>query len=509
MALNNLIKKLENFSFFETFKHASTYFSGTILVHLLGIFSLPVFTSYLTPDEYGIINVFTSYVTTAAVLQTLNIHWATQRYYFEEDKDDFDAFLGTLLITATILFVFVGGFIITFSNEIGALINIPVHLVKWIILMSYLIVIFSVFSQIMIATKQSKKFATVQVVWQYAKFGCTIIGLIYFTDVFYWNGSEKESYTFMGKIIAEAIVTGILIFYAFYEINKHLSFRNVSFSYVRYALIYSIPLIPFALSNYILNFFDQWIINSTIGHEEAGYYAFAYKIAVIYMGLGTALLNGANPSYYEYMNKKEHKKVWQQVDSMTKLLILGGGFLILFAVDAGTMLSSNDVFLEALPIAPIIIGSYVFWGISSFVNRGIYFVKKNSYLAVIVLISGIVNILLNAYFLKHYGYQAAAYTTLASYVLMMLLSIGITTYILKLPPLPLGRILKYIVLLGTTVSLNYIIGEPNRGMHFGWIAFKSALFGVLSISLFYDKIGLLLFNKSLDKEDVLDTPKEE
>jgi len=316
----------------------------------------------------------------------------------------------------------------------------------------------------------------------------------------------------MGKIMGEWFGTFILMLYVLVQLRKHVSFRSLSFSHVKYALIYSIPLIPFALSNHILTSFDQLFINSTIGHAETGQYAFAYKIAMIYQGLVLALINGARPSYYNYMNKKDYKGVREQVESMSKLLILGASFLILFAVDAGSLLSSSPLFLEALPIAPVIVGAYVFYGVSSFANRGIFYVKKNSYLAGIVLASGLINILLNYYFigLKGYTYQAAAYTTLVSYIAMMLFSLLVTKFILKLPPLPLGRILKYIVLLGIIIAINYTFGKPNVGLHIGWILFKVGLFIILSLLLFYDKLGLLLNTSSfVPNEEVLDEPEND
>lgn len=504
MWFRSLVERLQQFSFFDTFKHASTYFSGTLLVHLLGLVSLPVFTAYLTADEYGIVNVFTSYLLMISVLVTLNLHWAVSRYYFEKGKTDFEDFLGTIVIGITLSFGILGGLMWLFEAEVAHLLNLPHHLIKWLLLTAYLVVIMGIFSQLMVATKQSKHQSTVQVIWQYGKFGLTVMGLIWLTGQTYWLEGVEESYTYMGKIIGECIGTFLIASYAFSIIYKHLSFKNIQWVHIRYALSFSIPLIPFALSNYILTSFDQWYIDQSIGHAQAGQYAFAYKIGLIYMGLGSALVDGANPSYYQYMNNQEYHRVWQQVDSMTKLLVLGGCFLILFAIDAGTLLSSNSVFLEALPIAPVIVGAYVFYGISNFINRGIYFVKKNSYLAGIILFSGVVNILLNAYFIPLYDYKAAAYTTMASYFLMMVLSIVLTTYILKLPPLPLGRILKYIVLLGGIIALNYVFGQPNVGMHFGWICFKGGLFLALALLLYYNKIGVILNQQPKDQGDVLD-----
>jgi O-antigen/teichoic acid export membrane protein len=492
MQLKDTIAKLKQFSFFDTFKHASTYFSGTMLVHALGLLTLPIFTELLTTEEYGIINVFTTYVSVVAVLLSVNLHWAISRYYFEEDKKDFDSFLGSIFIAVTITFWTIGSVLLYFKEPIAAYINVPSTLVFFAMATAYLMIVYSFFDQIMIAKKESKKYIKVQVVWQYLKFACAVAGMLYLVDVFYWEGQEESSYTFMGKITGDFIATCAIVLYTSYQVYKYMSFKNLSFGHVKYALVYSLPLIPFALSNYILTSFDQWYIAAAVGQAEAGEYAFAYKIGMLYLGLGVALLNGAQPAYFKCMNENKHKEVWQQVDSMTKLLALGGGFLILFAVDAGTLLASNDVFLEALPMAPVIVGGYVFHGISSFYNRGIYYEKKNIYLAMIILTSGIINIFLNRHYIGIYGYQAAAYTTLLSYFVMMVLSIIVTTFILKLPPLPLGRIIKYIVLLGAVVGINYIVGEPNIGMHIGWIAFKMLLFAILGLVLFYNKIGLLL-----------------
>lgn len=505
MWYKGLVQRLQQFSFFDTFKHTSTYFSGTLMVHLLGIVSMPIYTAYLTDDEYGTVNVFTSYLLAISVLITLNLHWAVSRYYFEEEKTDFEDFLGSIVVGITISFLVLGGLIWLFEEPVAHLLSLPVHLVKWLLLTSYLVVIISIFGQLMVSTKQSKRQSMVQVIWQYGKFSLTFMGLLWLSGQTYLLDGQTESYTYMGKIIGEWIGTLLIACYAFSQIYRYLSFKNMQWAHIRYALAFSIPLIPFALSNYILTSFDQWYINGMIGPAEAGRYAFAYKIGMIYMGLGAALVDGANPSYYKYMNNNEPQKVWQQVDSMSKLLVLGGCFLILFAIDAGTLLSSSPVFLEALPIAPVIVGAYVFFGISSFANRGIYFIKKNAYLAAIILLSGVVNILLNAYFIPLYDYRAAAYTTLASYFLMMVLSILLTTYILKLPPLPLGRILKYIVLLGGVIALNYGFGQPNVGMHFGWIVYKGALFLLLSFALYYDKMNVLL-NRVPTAEDTLDDP---
>ena len=491
MKLNNILKKFKELSFFDTFKHASTYFSGTVLIHGLGVLTLPIFTAFLTTEEYGIINVFTSYISVVLVLVSFYAHGAINRYYFEKNVSDFASFMGTLFVFIHVNFVVCGGLMYYNRAAIAQLINLDQSLILWMIAMSIITIFFYFYQQIMIATKQSKAYTIVEVSWHYIKFGFTIVGFLLISASLVGNTTNN---VYMGKIAGEFIATCLIVLYTTQKLFKYLSFTKMKWYHLRYTLRYSIPLIPFALSGFILNSFDQWYINASVGQAEAGQYAFAYKIGLLFLGLITALLNGAQPEYFSFMNQKKHQEVREQVSSISKLLVLGAGFLILFAVDIGTLLSSKKVFLEVLPLAPVIIAAYIFHGISSLYHRGIYYKKKNHWLAIIIIISGILNVMLNIYFINRYGYKAAAYTTMASYFVMMLLSILLTSFVLKLPPLPLVRILKYIVLLAFIISLNYIFGAPDIGLSLFWIFYKMALFGFLGAVLFYNKLGIF-FNK--------------
>lgn len=489
MDFKSLFNSIRQLSFFDTFKHASTYFSGTMLVQLLGLFTLPIFTAYLTEAEYGIINVFSSLVTLTVVVMSLNVHWSTERYYHEK-TDDYPQFLATIFILANVLFLSSSVIFLFFSESISTFLDIPARLVKWLVFYGYFgMLSFGFFSNIMVATKQSKKYTFVHLVWQYMKFGAVVMLLMY------WDYQNYED-IYMAKIVGEGLVGVLVVTYTTRVGLKYMKFSGFSWNHIKYALAYGVPLIPFALSNNLLNTFDQIFINVELGQKEAGLYSFAYKIGIIYMGLGASLMKGASPEYHQKMNQKDYAGVAQQADSMTKLLILGGGFLILYAVDVGTLLTSSENFIVALPIAPVIVLGYLFHAIATFYNRGILYMKKNIYLSGVIMASVILNIILNVWLIPIYkDYQIAAYTTLISYIFMMVLSIIVTTYILKLPPLPLGKFLKYIVFLAIVLAFNYLLGAPNTGLHIGWMMYKGILFLVLALALFYNKIGLILNKK--------------
>lgn len=496
-SIQRLLNQFQQFSFYDTFKHASIYFSGTLLIHGVSVISLPIITAYLSSGEYGIVNVFTSYATVLVVLLTCNLHWSISRYYFEKDQTDFDQFLGTIFITLTLLFLLLSTPMLLFREEIGVLLDIPIITIPFLIGTAYLMVIRTSYDQILTATNQSKKFSLYGVAVQLGKFVLTFAGLIYLSDTIYTTvAGESASYTFMGKIIGELVAIFITGGIALYDLRKYARFNHLSFKYIRYALAYGVPLIPMALSGHLLTFFDQWYINSSVGHDAAGKYAFAYKIGALYLGLGGALLNSDKAIYFKSMNAENYTKVFTQVRGMFKLLFLGGGFLLLFAVDMTMVLSSNDELLEIIPVLPVMVGAYVFANVANIYNRGIYYLKKNYYLSAIILFCGIVNIGLNLHFIPLYNYQAAAYTTLASYCLMMLLSIVVTTYVLKLPPLPTGKVLEYSIALIIMLFLNYLLGAPELGLHIQWIAFKLLLFGSLAVYLFRNELKTFLSKKA-------------
>ena len=88
-------------------KHTWNYLSSQIATQGLAFISIPIFTRLLTPSEYGILNIFTSYTEMFVSLLTFNIYIGIGRYFFEKDKEDFNSFFTTaLILSISVLTVF-------------------------------------------------------------------------------------------------------------------------------------------------------------------------------------------------------------------------------------------------------------------------------------------------------------------------------------------------------------------------------------------------------------------
>lgn len=54
--------------------HFIKYLFGDVLVKALGLISLPLYTYFIAPEEYGIYALVLSYVSIGVLVLTLNVH---------------------------------------------------------------------------------------------------------------------------------------------------------------------------------------------------------------------------------------------------------------------------------------------------------------------------------------------------------------------------------------------------------------------------------------------------
>lgn len=81
-------------------------------------------------------------------------------------------------------------------------------------------------------------------------------------------------------------------------------------------------------------------------------------------------------------------------------------------------------------IPPVILATYFVFLYSFFANIEIYN-KKNKFMAIATFVAAIFNIAGNAVFIPKYGYEAAAYTTLVAYILLMGMHYWCLTFLIK------------------------------------------------------------------------------
>lgn len=432
-----------NSSFFSLLKHAKNYFTADVASKALSLLSIPLFTRMLEPAEYGVYNVYAAYAAIVAVVLTLNAHTSVGRYFYEAEND-FKEFFGTSVVVVLGVLSFSSVIMLVFQQSIGSLLGLPVNLVLLLIPYTLVETCYVFFIQIFQPLRESRLIARVNVIRTYAAF-CMSVALLLLL--------KNDKY--MAIIWAQLISGGVIAYYLILKMREHFVL-NYSFRHLKYICSYSIPLLFYALNGVILNQVDRIMINKYCGANDTGLYSLSYNIAMILSFVLGALLSAWTPNYFENMATKNYSKMRYEMSNILKILACCAIAIVLFGKDLGVVLSAEK-YHEGLIILPIVTCGCFFDGIWHLYSRNIAYSKKTIYLAYLGILSSLVNIVLNAIFIPEFGYEAAAYTTLFSFMFMATLSVVVTKYVIRIYPVSIKLVIFPIICISSAVIIFYCL----------------------------------------------------
>ena len=196
--------------------------------------------------------------------------------------------------------------------------------------------------------------------------------------------------------------------------------KFIQTEYWKYALKYSLPLIPEALSIQIMNQADKIMIQFLAGYDYTGIFALGTTVSFIIWIVEDSVWNAFLPWMYEKISQGEAK----DIERPWTILMHGFGimswFLVALSPEIVTVLGSKEYRMAIFLIAPMVTGtllrfySYIYTAIQNYH-------KKTVCVAVGTIVTMVINVILNYVCIIRFGYMAAAYTTAASYLILLVL----------------------------------------------------------------------------------------
>ncbi len=443
MNINSVFSKYKKTPFGNTLGHAKNYFLAAIATKAVGFISIPILTRLLTTEEYGILSVFNAYSGFIVVIFTLNLHISISRYYYEE-KNDFNSFVGISLVLVILSSAFCFSLFILFRNYFANLMNLPVRLMILFLPITINNVFRSIYDQIKGARLETKELSLLSTVIVYVSFGLTLFFI-------YRLSSDK----YLGVIYSNIIIGCISTLFVCWRIKDYIQF-SFSKQHIKYILSYSIPYIAYSLSGVILTSIDRIMINSRFGYSQAGLYAFAVNIGMLFNFFTVSLNSAWIPRYFDYMNKGRYLEHDKDMEKLIRISLFFAFCLIAFAREIGVIFSGSG-FHSSLHIIPLIVIGYVFEFMTTIYQRNIGFEKRTIFLALSILSAGIINIVLNTLFLEQFGYDFAAVTTVVSYFFLLFITWFISKNILKTHTFKLLIVFKYLTIFCFFIFLLLVI----------------------------------------------------
>ena len=190
--------------------------------------------------------------------------------------------------------------------------------------------------------------------------------------------------------------------------------------YWSYAVKNNTPLVPYYLSQIVLNHSDRLMINYMCSAGQAGIYSVAYSAAMLLTVINTAINNSIVPWEFKKLKNKETKGLHESTFVMMELIMGLNAILIALAPEAMKILAAPQYYDAIWIIPPVAVSSFLLFVSQQFINIEFFF-EENKYAALSSVQVAVINVILNYIFLDKFGYLAAGYTTLFSYMIFCII----------------------------------------------------------------------------------------
>lgn len=404
MAMLNNLKKFYTSMSVAT-KAALWFVFCNIMQKGISTITVPLFTRLLTTAEYGTYSLYVSWFNILTIVTSLNLYYgvfnnALNRIQGRNERNKYVSSMQGLTITLTlVLIVIYAPFQNFWSNLLG--LN---KLVLWLMIAELLV---EPALQFWSARQRFEyRYKTMVSVTLLKSALNPILGLILVIVA----RDDKALARIVSVVTVEVVIAGSIMALQFFRGRVFYNKANW-----KYALKFNIPLIPHYLSGTILNQGDRIMIQNMVGASEVGIYSVAYSIGMLVQLFTNAINNSMTPWMYENLNRKDYKNIRKNVDAI--LLFLGGVIITLcfFVPELVRIFGSKEYYSAIYVVPPVAASVYFIFLYNVFAIPQMYY-EKQKFMSVASIAAAILNVVLNFIFIPIFGFFAAGYTTVASYI---------------------------------------------------------------------------------------------
>lgn len=386
-----------------TVKVSTAYAVCSILQRCLSFITLPLFTRLLTTEQYGQLTIYQSWTGILSIFLTLNLAYgsfSTAMVKFEDDRDGYIASVEGICLALSIGFLIV---YLPFQNLWNKLFELPTHLMC--------LMVAELLGTTAIQLWSGKK----RFEFKYKSVVGLTLGMSALSPIIAYLlviNTEEKGYA---RILGYSLVS-VAIGFFFYMHNAIKGKKVFNQGYCKFALGFNIPLLAYYLSQVIFNQSDRIMISHMVGTEKAAIYGVAYSLATIMTFVLNAINNSYVPWYYGKIkegNQEENKAVSIGI-ALIMIVFLSG--VIWFAPEIIKILAGSQYVEAVFVVPPVAISILLLFYSQLFINVEFFYEEKKK-LVWASIGAAIANLILNWVFIRLFGFVAAAYTTLVSYII--------------------------------------------------------------------------------------------
>lgn len=385
-------------------KNAIVLAFGTFFPKFASFVSLPILTACLTREEYGTYDLVVVLVSLFLPIITLQIHTAAFRFLIDCRDSSHEK-----ECVITNIFAF------TIPVSLLALVVLFLVLHDYSYTVRFLICAYFFFDVMANSARQVARGLSLNTVYSTSA-SISAFGQILFVLVFVlWL--KKGLVGCMAALIASEVLSTVFLMLRA-GIYKYLRVSSVDGEEIKRLLAYSWPMVPNALSMWVMQVSDRLVVSFFLGVASNAIYAVANKLPSIMTLAQTSIVQAWQENASQAANDKDVGRYYSKTFNM--VLGFAAGLLSLL-ISLSPLLFKILVkgnYDEAYTQLPILFMSMLFFSMASFLG-GIYvaFYKTKS-IGITTVIAAALNLLIDVSLIRYIGLYAASLSTLLSYIFL-------------------------------------------------------------------------------------------
>ncbi|MGM1054659.1 MAG: polysaccharide biosynthesis C-terminal domain-containing protein [Bacteroidota bacterium] len=406
------------------FQDTIIYGFATVLPRLMNFILVPLHVTALSTVGYSVNTTFYVWAAFFNVILTYGMETAFFRYFSTLEKKNLVFSTAFISLTVTTLIFFIVVFL--FRDYLIDLVDLNpdyFNILLGILALDTLVVVPFAFLR---ASNRPLKFAVVKI------FNIVLVVLVNF--YFLWlipkhpslipdfvlnnySETDKVQYIFLANLLASGATFLILLPYFF---RTSIAFSPEIFKQM---WKYGWPIMVAGIAFVINEMLDKILLKEMVSDEIMGAYAACYKLAIFMTIFVQAFRLGAEPFFFNQAKQENAKQTYANI--LNYFVILGSLIFIVMVVflDFFKMLIvPNPEYWVTISIVPVVLLANLFLGIYHNLSVWYKLTDRTKLGMYISIIGAIITIGLNLWLIPMIGFMASAYTTLAAYGTMMLVS---------------------------------------------------------------------------------------
>ena len=389
------------------------YTIGNVFVKGIGFLTLPLFSRLLTTEEFGIFNVFVSYEAILYVVIGLALHSSIQsaKLEFQDKIDDYTSSISLIYIVDAAIALAIAW---VFSDSLSRLMDFSRDTIVMLVLYSFGSAYLTLYNNRLSLNYDYKKYMLVALS---NSLGNVILSLLFILTIF---RNDRATGRIIGATVSMFVLSMVLLFITFSKAKP-----KYNKEYWKFGVKYSLPIVPHGISQVLLAQVDRIMIHSMVGNSEAGIYSLAGNIKLIMTIINESVTTAWRTWFYNEIDHGRINNIQKYAGALATLFVIFSVGLMAISPEMILVLGGKEYDTGKYVAIPMIIDAYVLF-LYSVIVQSEYYKKKTTYIMLGTLIATVINLITNYVFIKYYGFIAAAYTTLFSYVCYLALHIVIS-----------------------------------------------------------------------------------